>query len=196
MGELLEAREGSLWSRDGLDACRVTEVPELCRVVVGVDPPAGGGGCGIVVAGLATDGVAYVLADASVRAVAPDAWAAAVVAAWQRHSADRVVAEINNGGAMVTSVLRAAGANLPLKTVRAAVGKAARAEPVAALYAAGRVRHVGMFADMEDEMCGLMAGGGYVGPGSSPDRADACVWALTELMLGENRGRPRARGLV
>lgn len=195
MGELLESREGSLWSRDGLDACRTAETPELVRIVVGVDPPAGPGGCGIVVAGLGEDGLAYVLADASVRAVTPDEWAAAVTSSWQRYSADRVVAEINNGGAMVESVLRAAGINLPLKTVRAAVGKAARAEPVSALYAAGRVKHVGMFPELEDEMCGLMVGGGYVGPGSSPDRADAMVWALTELMLGEAKARPRARGL-
>ena len=89
---------------------------------------------------------------------------------------------------MVEATLRAADVALPVKQVKASRGKAARAEPVSALYAAGRVRHVGMFAELEDEMCGLMLGGGYAGPGSSPDRADALVWALTELMLGGRKG--------
>lgn len=196
MGELLESRDGALWSRDGLDRCRTKAVPDLARVVIGVDPPAGPGGCGIVAAGLAADGTAYVLADMSVTGSAPETWAHAVAAAAARHEADRVVAEINNGGAMVASVLRAASVSLPLKTVRAARGKSARAEPVSALYAAGRVRHAGCFPELEDEMCGLMAGGGYVGPGSSPDRADALVWALTELVLESGASRPALRAIV
>jgi phage terminase large subunit-like protein len=102
-------------------------------------------------------------------------------------SADRVVAEANQGGEMVRSVLRAADIALPVKLVHATRGKAARAEPVAALYEAGRVRHAGQFPELEDQLCGLMAGGGYEGPGRSPDRADALVWALTELMLGRKR---------
>jgi len=101
-----------------------------------------------------------------------------------------VVAEVNQGGAMVASVLRAADIALPVRQVRASRGKAARAEPVAALYESGRVRHAGMFPALEDQLCGLMAGGDYRGPGRSPDRADALVWALTELMLGA-RGEPR-----
>jgi phage terminase large subunit-like protein len=101
-----------------------------------------------------------------------------------------VVAEANQGGAMVEAVLRAANTTLPLRLVHASRGKVARAEPVAALYEAGRVRHAGMFARLEDELCGLMPGGTYQGPGRSPDRADACVWALTELMLGR-AGEPR-----
>ena len=109
-------------------------------------------------------------------------------------SADRVVAEANQGGAMVESVLRAADPEnrwaLPLKLVHASTGKSARAEPVAALYEAGRVRHAGMFPALEDELCGLMAGGRYQGPTRSPDRADALVWALTELMLNR-QSRPR-----
>ena len=195
MGELLDDREGALWSRDGLEACREKEVPPLLRVVVGVDPPAGPGGCGISVVGLDADGIGHVLADASVHGVLPSVWAQAVAAAHARFGADRVVVETNNGGNMVESTLRAANHVLPVKQVKASRGKAARAEPVSALYAAGRVRHAGMFPELEDEMCGLMLGGGYVGPGSSPDRADALVWALTELMLGTHHGGPGVRFL-
>jgi phage terminase large subunit-like protein len=196
MGELLEARDGALWSRDGLDLARVRDVPELVRVVLGVDPPAGPGGCGIVAAGLGANGLAYVLGDASVRGELPGCWADAVASAAARFDVDRVVAEINNGGAMVEAVLKASSINLPLKSVRASHGKSARAEPVSALYAGGRVRHVGLFPELEDEMCGLMAGGGYVGPGTSPDRADALVWALTELMLGDADRRPGLRAIL
>ena len=95
-----------------------------------------------------------------------------------------MIAEANQGGAMVESVLRAGEVSLPFKLVHASRGKVARAEPVAALYEAGRVRHAGLFAKLEDQLCGLKVGGGYEGPGRSPDRADALVWALTELMLG------------
>lgn len=195
LGEMVEDQPGALWSRDLIERCRHPVTPALARVVVGVDPPAGPGGCGIVVAGLDDDGVAHVLADASVRDATPDVWARAVASAAERFEADRVVAEINNGGAMVERVLRAAAVNLPLKNVRATRGKSARAEPVAALFAAGRVRMAGGFPALEDEMCGLIAGGGYVGPGNSPDRADAMVWALTELLLGERRA-PGLRALL
>jgi predicted phage terminase large subunit-like protein len=200
-GELISDVEGALWSRDLLERCRVAHVPErddggalLSRVVVGVDPPASahGDACGIIVAGLGGDGRAYVIADASVEKATPEGWARAVAQAAAQHGADRVIAEANNGGAMVESVLRAAEAALPVRLVHASRGKAARAEPVAALYEAGRVRHRGAFWTLEDEMCGLVAGGGYVGPGRSPDRADALVWALTELMLGR-RGQARVR---
>jgi phage terminase large subunit-like protein len=133
------------------------------------------------------DGVGHVVADASVQGASPRMWAEAVAAAYARYGADRVVAEINNGGSMVEATLEAASVRLPVKPVRAARGKVARAEPVAALYERGKVRHVGGFAALEDEMCGLIQGGGYAGPGTSPDRADALVWALTELMLGPAR---------
>ncbi len=200
-GELIDDVEGALWSRDLLERCRAVHVPAgkdgaapLSRVVVAVDPPASatGDACGIVVAGIGHDGRAYVIADASVEKATPEGWARAVAAAAAAHGADRVVAEANNGGAMVESVLRAAEAALPVRLVHASRGKAARAEPVAALYEAGRVLHLGAFWQMEDQMCGLVAGGGYVGPGRSPDRADALVWALTELMLGR-RGDARVR---
>ena len=189
-GELIEDVEGTLWPRSLIEKCRVPAAAgelSFSRVIVGVDPPAsvGGDACGIVVAGMGTDGVAYVLADASVCGLRPEGWARAVACAAEAWGADRVVVETNQGGDMVESVLRNAGV-VSLRGVTAVQGKSARAEPVAALYERGRVRHVGGFAALEDEMCGLVAGGGYEGPGRSPDRADACVWALAELT------RPRA----
>lgn len=192
-GELIADEPGALWTRALLERCRETgaAVPAR-RVVVAVDPPASAGGdaCGIVVAALGEDGIGRVLADASVEQASPERWARAVATAAREWSADRVVAEANQGGAMVESVLRAADIALPVRLVHATRGKSARAEPVAALYEAGRVRHAGMFAALEDQLCGIMAGGAYHGPGRSPDRADAAVWALTELMLGR-RGEPR-----
>ncbi|MFB0612959.1 DNA-packaging protein [Aurantiacibacter poecillastricola] len=196
-GELLADVEGALWSRSLLEQGR----EDLCledrvRTVIGVDPPASarGDACGIVVCALTESGQAKVLADASVERPSPERWARAVAAAAMVWKADRVVAEANQGGAMVESVLRAADCQMPLRLVHASTGKSARAEPVAALYEAGRVNHVGTFPQLEDELCGLMAGGDYEGPGRSPDRADALVWAMTELMLGK-RGEPAVRAL-
>lgn len=191
-GELLEDIEGALWTRSMLEQSREAgAVPEPARIVVAVDPPASAEGdeCGIIVAALGTDGIARVLADCSLGRARPDEWARHVANAAQEWSADRVVAEANQGGAMVESVLRAADQSLPVKLVHASRGKIARAEPVAALYAAGRVRHVGVLARLEDQLCGMLAGGTYAGPGHSPDRADALVWAMTELLLGK-RMRP------
>ena len=196
-GELIEDVDGALWTRALIERCRVTAAPATVRVVVGVDPPAGAAAssdaCGIVVVALGEDARGYVLADASVQGGGPEAWAAAVAGAARAHLADRVVAEANNGGAMVESVLRAADEHLPVKLVHASHGKAARAEPVAALYARNRVAHVGAFAALEDEMAGLVLGGRYEGPGRSPDRADALVWAVTELMLGKRPVLPGVR---
>ncbi|MDT0576522.1 terminase family protein [Croceicoccus sp. F390] len=191
-GEMLEDVEGALWSRDVLERCREPAGRALTRIVVGVDPPASakGDACGIVVVGLGDDGIARVLADCSVTKPSPERWARAAAGAARLWNADRIVAEANQGGAMVESVMRAADVSLPIRLVHASRGKVARAEPIAALYEAGRVRHQGHFAELEDEMCALGAGGQYHGPGRSPDRADALVWALTELMLGTG-GRPR-----
>ncbi|PNU04658.1 DNA-packaging protein [Novosphingobium guangzhouense] len=193
-GDLIVDIEGALWTRTLLESCREDAAPEPTRVVVAVDPPASADGdaCGIVVAALAADGTAHVLADASVEKAGPERWARAVAATAEAWNADRVVAEANQGGAMVGSVLRAAQVSLPLRLVHASRGKAARAEPVAALYEAGRVRHAGTFAALEDQLCGLLAGGGYQGPGRSPDRADALVWALSELMLAKG-SEPKVR---
>ena len=192
-GEFLDDLDGALWTRGGLEACRdVRPVADLVRTVIGVDPPASAGGdeCGIVVCALGADGIGRVLADLSVTRPTPERWARAVARAAAAWNADRVVAEANQGGEMVASVLRAADISLPLRLVHARSGKAVRAEPVAALYEAGRVRHAGAFPALEDQLCGLIAGGRYEGPGRSPDRADALVWALTELML-KPRAQPR-----
>jgi phage terminase large subunit-like protein len=189
-GEMLDEAEGALWTRALLDRCRAEGAYEPpARIVVGVDPPASARGdeCGIVVCGRTPGGMGMVLADCSISRATPERWARAVAGAADAWGADRVVAEANQGGAMVEAVLRAAEANLPIKLVHASRGKVARAEPVAALYEAGRVWHAGMFPELEDQLCGLIGSGGYEGPqtnGSrSPDRADALVWALSELML-------------
>lgn len=197
LGELLLDREGALWSRALLARVREDGAGAgldrgAGRTVVGVDPPASAGGdaCGIVVCTLGADGLARVLADASIEQASPERWARAVAATAQAWQADRVVAEANQGGAMVASVLRAADLTLPLRLVHARTGKVTRAEPVAALYEAGRVRHAGLFTALEDQLCGLLVGGRYDGPGRSPDRADALVWALTDLCLTP-RATPR-----
>lgn len=197
-GELIEEIEGALWSRALIERCRVRTAPQTRRVVLGVDPPAGAGAasdaCGIVAVALGEDEAAYVIEDASVQGLSPEGWARAVAGAAARNRVDRVIAEANNGGAMVEHVLRAADAMLPIRLVHASHGKVARAEPVAALYEAGRAHHAGAFPELEDELAGLVAGGGYAGPGRSPDRADALVWAMTELMLGK-RAEPGMRAL-
>jgi len=193
-GELLDDIEGALWTRALIEATRTSAPAEPVRVVIGVDPPASAGGdaCGIVVAARCGEGRGHVLADASVEKASPERWARAVAGAAAAWQADRVVAEANQGGAMVASVLRAADVSLPIRLVHASRGKVARAEPVAALYEAGKVRHAGQFPALEDELCGLIAGGAYQGPGRSPDRADALVWALTELLL-DRPAAPRVR---
>jgi phage terminase large subunit-like protein len=196
-GELIADAEGALWERDLLEQRRAFAVPDMKRIVIGVDPPASakGDACGIVAVGLGADDKAYVLADHSVARASPEGWARAVAAAAEAHGADRVVAEANQGGDMVVSTLRAADVNMPVKKVHASRGKVVRAEPVFALYQGGRAFHAGAFPELEDELCGLLIGGGYEGPGRSPDRADALVWAMTELMLGKRGAEPRVRQL-
>jgi len=165
---------------------------DFTRIVIGVDPPASstGDACGIVVCGIDRAGVGYVLEDASIDRPSPDRWALAVADAAARWRADRIVAEANNGGDMVRSVLEQQDRTLPVSLVHATKGKSSRAEPVSFLYQQGRVRHAGAFPELEDQLCGILIAGGYQGPGRSPDRADALVWALTELMLGR-RAEPR-----
>lgn len=200
-GELIADVEGSLWPRALIERQRLGArvLPAMVRVVIGVDPPAGSGpgsdACGIVAVGLGGDGCGYVLGDASVTGERPEGWAAAVAAAYHRWDASRVIAEKNQGGEMVESVLRAVEANLPLTLAHASKGKTARAEPVAALYETGRVFHANPFPELEDEMAGMTAGGGYRGPGNSPDRADALVWALATLMLKRAEAVPQVRKL-
>ena len=198
-GEILEDMPGALWSRALIEAARATAAPELARIVVAIDPAAVSGEqadeTGIVVAGAAAGGRGYVLADVSGR-YAPAEWARAAIAAYRAHAADRIVAEVNNGGEMVEATLRMIDPDVPFRAVRAARGKTARAEPVAALYEQGRVRHVGAFPQLEDQMCAFVpgAGGDFRGGfargarGGSPDRVDALVWALTELLVEPRAG--------
>lgn len=192
--ELLEDRPDSLWPRALLERCRVAVAPELRRVVVAVDPPASHGphadSCGIVVAGRAVDGRAYVLADLTREGLRPLDWARRAIAAYRGFEADRIVVEVNQGGDMVEAVLRQVDASVPVRSVRAYRGKFLRAEPVAALYEQRRVSHVGAFRALEDEMSDFGADG--LSAGASPDRVDALVWALTELCL-RDRPEPRVR---
>ena len=195
-GELVEDRADALWSRADIEAVRITGEPPLRRVVVAVDPPAASrrmsDACGIVAAGLDLDGRAVVLADHTVRGARPETWARRAVALYHGRQADRLVAEVNQGGDMVAAVIREVDPSVAYEAVRATRGKWVRAEPVAALYAQGRVRHAGAFADLEDEMCDFGLDG--LSNGRSPDRLDALVWAITALLLG-GRGEPRVRGL-
>jgi phage terminase large subunit-like protein len=203
-GILLEEVEGALWTARQLEALRLGEEPPLNRIVVAVDPPVSGhrgsDECGIVVVGAITEGPpqswrAVVLEDASVRAATPQGWAQAAIDAFHRHKADRLVAEVNQGGQLVESVIRQVDALIPYRAVHAVRDKAARAEPVAALYEQGRVRHLRGMDALEDQMC-RFARQGYTGSGS-PDRVDALVWALTDLMIEPARAwqRPGIRPL-
>jgi len=192
-GELLEDVEGALWTRALVERCRVSPdaMARPVRVVIGVDPPATshGDACGIVVAACLRDGRLAVVEDASVENPPPALWAQAVASAAARWGADRVVAESNMGGEMVEATLRQAEVTLPVVPVHASIGKARRAEPVALAYERGQVVHAGAFEALEDQLCELQIGGGYAGPGRSPDRADACVWALAALLDGLRTGR-------
>ncbi len=177
-----------------LEAACARRPAELRRIVVAVDPPAGSrrssDACGIVVAGLDASGDGVVLADGTAQGLKPHDWAGRAVALCARFEADCIVAEVNQGGDMVTAVIRTVDASVPVKPVRAARGKWLRAEPVAALYEQGRVAHAGRFPALEDEMCAFGADG--LADGHSPDRVDALVWALSELMLGRQR-QPKVR---
>lgn len=199
-GEWAEDTEGALWTLEGLDAHRKAreDVPDLQRVVVAVDPSGTHGGdeaanddVGIVVAGLGVDGHWYVLADYSCN-LSPAGWGRRAVEAYEAWNADVIVAEVNYGGAMVKHVIKTVDRNVPFKEVRASRGKVARAEPVSALYEEGKVHHAGSFPDLEDQMC-AMTTKGFIGEGS-PDRADAVVWALTELSA-KGRKEPAIRSL-
>lgn len=179
MGELLEDVEGALWTLDLIEGDRVTVVPDLQRVVVAVDPSGGSGPNhdeqGIVVVGLGVDGEIYVLADRSCK-LSPHGWASRAIAAYREFSADRLIAEVNYGGDMVSSTIGQVDSAVPVKIISASRGKVQRAEPVAAAYEKHRVHHVGPLPQLEDQMTTWTPQ-----DGTSPDRMDALVWAVTEL---------------
>jgi phage terminase large subunit-like protein len=192
-GELIEDLPGALWTRDMF---RHGDGEGRLRTVVAVDPPATGNknsdGCGIVVAAK-TEAGAVVLADLTLKPATPLQWATRAVRAYEDFDADCIVAEVNQGGDMVKTVLAQVDSNAAVRTVHATRGKWVRAEPVAALYAQGKVAHAPGLTALEDEMCSFGLDG--MAGGHSPDRVDALVWALTELMLGKEPARPRVRGV-
>lgn len=198
-GELLPDAAGALWSVALIEKCRLPEKglsPPHNRTLIAVDPPVGEGTCGIVAVAREGEGqgaIAHVLADHSVTGRSPEGWARAVAAAAAAHGTREIVAEVNQGGRMVQAVLNAADPALRVRMVRAAVGKSDRATPVAHLCEAGRVRLHGRMPELEAQLVGMIAGGGYEGPGVSPDRADAMVWGVNEVV--QQAAAPRVRGM-
>jgi phage terminase large subunit-like protein len=203
LGELIDDVAGALWTWDLIEASRISAAPSLDRIVVAVDPPATAGPeadeCGIVVAGVAVCGgakTAFVLADWSAAGLSPRQWAEKTAAAYREFSADRIVVEVNQGGDMAKAVIAQVDPEAPVRGVHATRGKRLRAEPIAALYEQGRVRHVGAFAKLEDQMATYTGeSGGQRFGNKSPDRLDALVWALTELMLSPPAPKPGVRKL-
>jgi phage terminase large subunit-like protein len=191
--EIIDDDPDALFRRDLIEAGRARSAPDLVRIVVAIDPPAssriGANACGIVCAGLGVDGKAYVLDDATLQGASPSAWASRAIALYHSRSADRLIAEVNQGGDMVEAVIREVDPSVSFKAVHASRGKRLRAEPVAALYEQGRIVHVGVFPELEDELVSFDQRS--LRP-ASPDRADALVWAVSELMLGRRRV-PRLR---
>ena len=182
-GEILDDNPDALWERSKIDELRVSHYPDLKRIVVAIDPQGTdtetSSSTGVVVAGIAqvADRLeAYILADLTLSGT-PEKWATEAVSGYYRFKADRIVAEINFGGDMVEAIIRIVDKNVAFKKVHASRGKLIRAEPVSALYEQGRVHHVGFFPDLEDQLCEWVPGD------KSPDRLDALVWAITDLML-------------
>jgi phage terminase large subunit-like protein len=192
--EMIEDRQDALWKRDKLEKIVGAGSHEMTRIVVAVDPSASGregsAACGIIVAARTADGLGVVIEDGTMEAASPNEWAARAVSLYHRHAADCIVAEVNQGGEMVAAVIRTVDPLAPVRQVRASRGKWLRAEPVATLYEQEKVRHAKCFPELEDEMCDFGPDG--LSGGRSPDRVDALVWALTELML-KAAGVPRVR---
>lgn len=191
-GELIEDLPEALWPRTLLEAAHIDKLPALERVVVAVDPPVTGhsksDACGIIVAGL-SEGQAIIVQDRSIKPAKPLVWANRVAEAYRMFEADAIVAEVNQGGDLVGEIIAQVDPDMPVRAVRATRGKWVRAEPVAALYARGLVSHMPGLSELEDEMCAFGPDG--LSDGHSPDRVDALVWALTELMLNKNMPRVR-----
>lgn len=185
--QILDDVDGALWNRDVIDETRTSTPPPMRRVVVAVDPAVTSGEdsaeTGIVVAGVDSNGEGFVLDDRSLKA-SPHEWASAAVAAYHTHQADVIVAEANQGGDLVSTLIRTIDARVPVRLVRASRGKRTRAEPVAALYEQRRVHHVGFHLELEDQLCSWVPD-----VGSSPDRLDALVWAFTDLIV-DDRAAP------
>lgn len=186
-GEWASEVAGALWTVEQMDACRVkpSQLPDMRRIVVSVDPSGTkgdgkGDDIGIIVVGLGVDGKGYVIEDATCQ-LSPEGWSRRAVDMYHRHRADRIVAEVNYGGAMVERMVRVIEPNVPYSEVRATRGKVVRGEPVAALYELGKALHAGSFPELEDQMCAFTPSG-YVGD-KSPDRADAMIWAFTHLLV-------------
>ena len=184
--EILDDVVGALWTRDLLEGTRRSAAPAMSRIVVAIDPSVSAGEgsneCGLIVAGLGIDGHGYVLADESA-VLAPAEWARKAVQLYKTWSADRIVAEINNGGALVENTIRAVDANVAFKSVSASRGKITRAEPISALFEQDRCHLVGLFPALEDQLTGYSGGSS-----DSPDRLDSMVWAISELSLNARRG--------
>jgi phage terminase large subunit-like protein len=190
-GDLIEDNDNALWQRDWIERHRLRERPALVRVVVAIDPPVGmrGDECGIVVAGIDANGQGHVLADRSKGRLTPAQWASHAINAFEAFEADKIVAEANQGGEMIRTMLLRELETAPVKLVHASRDKRTRAAPMAALYERGLVHHIGVMPELEDQMCQ------YDGTGKSPDRMDALVWAMTELFPLERRAEPRVRSL-
>lgn len=194
LGEFADATPNALFDEADIDKWRVLDgsAPQMVRVVVAVDPSGSGDEdnedndeIGIAVVGLGIDGIGYVLEDCSIKA-GPATWGKVSTDAFDRHKADTIVGEINFGGDMVRATIQTARPRTPFKKVTASRGKALRAEPFSSLYEQGKVRHVGLFPKLEDELCALSTTG-YTGTGS-PNRADAVIWALAEIFPGMTAG--------
>ena len=196
-GELIEDDANALFQRRLIEKTRISRIPRLVRIVVAVDPPMTSGAdadaCGIICVGRGGDNRAYVLADATVERASPMRWARAAAALYHEFCADRMVAEVNQGGELVAALMREVDAGIPIKPIRASRAKHVRAEPVAALYEQGRVSHVGVFPELEDEMCAFDSI--LAARGRSPDRVDALVWGLSELMFSSPPRAPKVRVL-
>ena len=186
-GEILSTNDNALWSPEMIENARIkaSAAPSFYRVVIGIDPAVtnneGSDATGIIAAAASSDGHYYILEDCTMKG-SPQEWATRAAAAYDKHSADKIIAETNNGGDLVLHLLNSVRPNIPVKKVTATRGKAVRAEPISALYEQGRVHHVGYFAELEEQMCEWEPNSGA----KSPDRMDALVWALTEL--SENSG--------
>jgi len=195
-GEIVESNENALWQRLQIENSRVKAACELARIVIAVDPPAsvksGSASCGIIAAGMGVDGICYVLSDKTIANASPSQWAAEVITLYNRLEADLIVAEVNQGGDMVWSVMENIDSSVPVSPVYASRGKWIRAEPVAMLYERGKVVHAGRFAELEDQMCAMTPDGKSAGV--SPDRVDALVWAITALALNKS-AEPRVRSI-